>query len=939
MEDDVDIYADLPSFTLNPEKNDQDCNCKELKKELSLLVGKFENIQRIKTNLENNLSSLLKTARAEIARKDKMIDDLRKRLDDVTFRRGHNSVGFSTYRLRHQSRNYENVSSMHSQDSETESHQIQFHYEYKSKKPQTDVNRIPTVFGQRLHKRIMEDEKEEKKQKALLKLDAEAKTNDISKENVVENDKENGSQFGVNNDNESNIERSNSEPPCKKDSVKRSNEENDTHRHKRIKVEDKTTIEVTDYNYLTQYDLTDNPAQYEMKDSLVKFEDRLDATHSHKKEEIPFYDGHRASSEYRDTKQDQDCTNECRSEAKSNSAKDHDSFNARNDLADSSRNSRTASRSNHVSERFNSGYKKNGHRYSPSRRSYSRSRSDYESSSSHRLRERPSRTYREKKYDDYKYDNRYKNDRLKRSYENEREENDRKTRYRRRERDDQRDKSRYSSSDPEDKESSSSYKNKKYENRRIKKESVLNDKKLPENNKAAAETNLRELSSRTIVNSTVNYSAGKNIEHKVKNESEIKSVNLAESTSVKEDLNILEEGEILDSPHKNKSAKIVKDNKIEENNVKIAPVEDKSKGSVNESIDDKSVPRQINVNSIKQLEAADISTKVIVIASNLLQENSKDCGEEKIQLNSNKSDMAVDEVHNCIKDEDKCKSHINLIDSTTQNIGIIEKVCDINDNDKNNADKKSKDSITETAVKIKETTDSSTESVTTIKEIDDSNIERATEKEEISKPNIESVVEITEVNNLNSDNNIHKIDDESRISTAKVVAKMEAVANCDIEARDESQTPIESETFHQMSNKSDVKVCLSDHNYVQNSSVSDLDAVQKPSSKSKCGEATLHAATSKKTKVEKTVDVQSVGVKRTVSSVVKNKKDQQNRGILISHRRKAVTLSDSNASMTVLMNTNVAKTSSVINNCNDNDSTLKPRACRISRVTAKATCK
>lgn len=85
-------------------------------------------------------------------------------------------------------------------------HQIQFHCdEYKNKKPQTDVNQITTLFGERLQKRIMEDEKEEKKQKALLKLNVETKTEDIPKNNV-ENDKENGSQFSINND-ESNIEQ------------------------------------------------------------------------------------------------------------------------------------------------------------------------------------------------------------------------------------------------------------------------------------------------------------------------------------------------------------------------------------------------------------------------------------------------------------------------------------------------------------------------------------------------------------------------------------------------------------------------------------------------------------------------------------------------------------------------------------------------------------
>lgn len=131
-------------------------------------------------------------------------------MDDWTFRRGYRSeaLDFSTHRLPHQytaTRKYEDVPSMHSQEGEIESHQIQFQYdEYKNRKPQTDVNRIPTLFAERLQKRIMEDEKEDEKQKALLKLSVEPEPKDIPKNNVVENDKENGSHL---NNNESDIKR------------------------------------------------------------------------------------------------------------------------------------------------------------------------------------------------------------------------------------------------------------------------------------------------------------------------------------------------------------------------------------------------------------------------------------------------------------------------------------------------------------------------------------------------------------------------------------------------------------------------------------------------------------------------------------------------------------------------------------------------------------
>lgn len=94
---------------------------------------------------------------------------------------------------------------MHSQEIETVFHETEFHRnEHKSIKPQYD-DQLPTVFAERLHKRIMKDEKEDMKQKTSLKLDIEANSKDIPEENIVESDKENGSQANMNNNgNESN---------------------------------------------------------------------------------------------------------------------------------------------------------------------------------------------------------------------------------------------------------------------------------------------------------------------------------------------------------------------------------------------------------------------------------------------------------------------------------------------------------------------------------------------------------------------------------------------------------------------------------------------------------------------------------------------------------------------------------------------------------------
>ncbi|XP_028050279.1 putative uncharacterized protein DDB_G0282133 isoform X2 [Monomorium pharaonis] len=808
------------------------------------------------------------------------------RLDDITFRRSNRNgyLDFSTHNSSHQPAiKVEDVSLVHSEESETEVHQIEFRQD-KSRKLQKDVNRIPTVFGERLHKKIMEYNEEEKKQKALLKLDAEVKTEAIPKNSNVENDKENGSQFSTNNNNECNIRRCSSpESPKRKKLVKRTNEEDYTYKHKRLKIEsneNKTTTEETNHNYLTQYDQRDNPAQYEVKYSLVKSENRQNAAHFFKKEEAVLFhtERSRATSEYQDTKQDQSYTNGWKSKAKSNSTKDHDS--STNSFAYNLRNSRSASTSNYVSEEINNSYRKNGYRYSPSRRSYSRSRSDYESLSSRRLRERPSRTYREKKYDDYEYDSRHKNDWLKRNHDSEK--NDKKTRYRSKECDHSRNKSRYSSSDAEDRESNS-YK-KKYENSRRKE--------------------------------TINASSNKKLYENNKYNSQYKS-------------------DRLNRYHEENDRKTIYRSRERDD------LRDKSRYSSSDAED-----RGSN-SSYKKYENHTIKKETLNVSNNKKPYENKAAKEINFRESSSLRTIvnSTPEPGEILDSpEKKINSTKISTDDTDQNNETIKQVHDSNINgaDKNNYDERS-NSIIETVIKIEKITDSNIESVSKIQKVDNFSIQ-SINKEKTNDSNIQNNVEVTEVNNFNNGNNNHEIDsDELRTSTSKVVTKVEAALNCDIEKKDESRALIKSETFHQTSNKTNVEaVCLDDHNNVQNSTNASDDLNEKPSKSSKCDENVPETAMSKLTKVEKTISVQSVvsvGVKRTMSSTVNNK--DQSKGILISHRRKAVTLSDSNASMTVLMNTNVAKTltSSIINNCNDDDSTLKPRACKISRVCVKATCK
>ncbi|XP_067212895.1 uncharacterized protein DDB_G0287625 isoform X2 [Linepithema humile] len=817
-----------------------------------------------------------------------MIDDLRKRLDDVAFRRNNKgeSQSFSAHKPSHQmstiTKTYESVSSIHSYENENDKlNQTELHRsKYKSIRSEKSVDQISTVFGERLHKKIIKEEKEGKKV-ISLKLNPEINTKETSKENIVESDKENGSQPNINNGNESNIAMKNSisEISYRNNSERRMSEEDDTHENKRFKIEDdKNATGKSDYNFIVQ----SNPnsfVQNEIKDNPVKLEDRLDAVHSFKKEQVSFDARHRAISEHKDVKQDQYCTNEGRKRRRSNS---RDRDNIRRKSID--RHWTTS-----VSERSNSGYKESNYRYNSRSRSYSRSRSNQESLSNNHLRIRSNSTYRNRKYDDCKNDSRYRSERSKRDYNSK---GDDKTKCRSRERSNLRDTSRYVSSDIEDRESGNSCKNNKYEKHRTKEEEAnVSDSKRSHN--AAVEIDF-QTSSRTVVNAVVNYSAKKDAETKSK--SDIKSTNSIESTSTCstiKDLSNLEEGEILDSPEKvNNFENLSNDNKIkEEKSVKTFPVEDKNE-----------------------------------------------------QLNSGKNDTTVNEVRNCNNDINECKSHLheNVADSTVHNTETIEQIHDSNnDNDCCYTEEKLKSSITETADNIKETNDVNSANDTKITKMDDLNIKNAIKKEQINEPSDKNAIKISEDNNFITDSITCKIDEE--LSSTSKITKVEAVLNCDNESRDESEILSKNNIFVGRLDKCNTKAnhsCLSDHNYNQNppASANDFDAVEEPTILG-CHKTVSETVKMKEMQLEEPVNVQSVDIKKTMSPLVRNKKDQQNKGIVISRRRKAVTLSDSNASMTVLMNTNIMKTSPASDNCNDSDSVLKPRACKTSRASIKAACK
>ena len=86
MEDDIDIYEDLPNFQVNTNENfvpnSQENIARiqvEFNKQVAELTTKLNDCQKVNENLEINLISLLQTAKAEIARKDRMIEELRRK--------------------------------------------------------------------------------------------------------------------------------------------------------------------------------------------------------------------------------------------------------------------------------------------------------------------------------------------------------------------------------------------------------------------------------------------------------------------------------------------------------------------------------------------------------------------------------------------------------------------------------------------------------------------------------------------------------------------------------------------------------------------------------------------------------------------------------------------------------------------------------------------
>ncbi|KOX67714.1 hypothetical protein WN51_08084 [Melipona quadrifasciata] len=219
MEDDIDIYADLPDF--GPEfsknfvsRNEENIAEKqlELKKQIAELTTKLENSQKVNKNLEINLFSLLKTAKAEIARKDKMIDELRKRLDDATFRRSSYSKDYvirkSTLSTTVTNTHQKSIDICFSVNEKDTQMSVSNSLSNQSKAQQNKSTLVPiTIFGERLLKRMTDEQNLEKKDKSN-KLNNSEKDDKNNAGYTVESDKENGFSCDTNFDNTKEIQSS-----------------------------------------------------------------------------------------------------------------------------------------------------------------------------------------------------------------------------------------------------------------------------------------------------------------------------------------------------------------------------------------------------------------------------------------------------------------------------------------------------------------------------------------------------------------------------------------------------------------------------------------------------------------------------------------------------------------------------------------------------------
>lgn len=645
-------------------------------------------------------------------------------------------------------------------------------------------------------------------------------------------------------------------------------------------------MEEIDYNSIVQYDIQNNSTRHDLKNDFATFDDRLSVAQSFKEEqEISFNTAYR-TSEYEDMKQDRSYINKWREEERVHFGKNYGNSRTRRGSVDSSKSSRTVSTASNINlEEYNSGYrhdryikndKKNEHRNSSSNyRSYSRKKGDYEWSKNYYLREKPSEMYRERKYNDYKFNNYYKAHRSKRSYDS--KEDTSKFRCSNKERANWRDKSRHSSSDVEDRESRNNSRNsRKCENRIKSNIRNISNERLYKGDKTA-EIDLRTSSRGPIINSVTDYD-NKNIkQHNIESESGIETVNSAENTPINnrnEELYHLEEGEILDSPTSG-------------NKNDFVPF-DKNKEVI-----------LLHKNSVStiQLKKIDIDAQKVQIVSSSPRAS--------LMTIDHKNEIVtlVEDNHNCKNDNDMHNPDKNLNDSTTNHVST-DWVCD--------------------------------------SDSDDDRYQICDQELENSIP--ENIAKFPKIDDLNIKNSVCELDNEDlRNTIPEDTTKVEGLFTKNINSdNDKNQLSITNETSYQKENNIEIdgQSCLTDHDYIQNTAIDSniTSTLKEMLVNSESCKIVSETGIIKNTNAEEIASSSSLGARKTTLIAVKNKNDKQNKGMVISRRRKAVTLSDNNASMTILMNIDTVETSPVTSDCSDNDSVLKPRLAKL-RASVKTTCK
>ncbi|KAK0086309.1 hypothetical protein PV325_003381 [Microctonus aethiopoides] len=274
MEDDedIDIYGDLTNFE-EKTSDDRSESYLELKKKCAALEDKVTNLEKeleslrtIKNTLEVNLSSLMKTAKTEIARKDRMIAELRAQVENVIFRRGNHRNPNANHQSNNTKSNLNENQNQYCNNSTTNNSKVKVepteshvnnvepayikpsipikHDDYDDDEEEDYGGEIyqpnkfaSTVYGERLQKKLLEEKEAEKLQKEQTKFVASTseKTEIIHEPENIPNasqrdNKENQCQETTPSvDIDENLE---------KKSLKRSNDEAfDAHYDKRIKLD------------------------------------------------------------------------------------------------------------------------------------------------------------------------------------------------------------------------------------------------------------------------------------------------------------------------------------------------------------------------------------------------------------------------------------------------------------------------------------------------------------------------------------------------------------------------------------------------------------------------------------------------------------------------------------------------------------------------------